>query len=74
MKDPISQEMTVLDVIARYRETEQVFRSYDQKAGVCICCEALFEPIGDVARRYGLNLDELLSALAEAARNHTEEK
>ncbi|MBW2284616.1 MAG: hypothetical protein JRF65_08470 [Deltaproteobacteria bacterium] len=47
----IRPNMTVLDVISRYRRTEAVFRKYDDKAGVCLCCDALFEPLWEVAVR-----------------------
>jgi hypothetical protein len=63
--------MTVLDVIGRFRQTEEVFRSYDHKAGVCICCQALFEPLDAMSRRYGLDLDELMKDL-EASINARE--
>ena len=55
--------MTVLDVISKHRQTESVFKQYDQQAGVCICCEALFESIKDVAAKYGLDLEGLLADL-----------
>jgi hypothetical protein len=55
--------MTVLDVVAAYRQTEAVFRRYDEKAGACLCCEALFEPLSSVAVRYGLDLDQLMEDL-----------
>ncbi len=55
--------MTVLDVVSKYRQTEAVFRQYDQQAGACICCVALFEPIKDVAAKYGLDLEGLLADL-----------
>lgn len=61
-----TSDMTVLDVVDRYRNTESVFRKYDQQAGVCICCQALFETIGDVAAKYGLNLGHFLSDLEDA--------
>jgi hypothetical protein len=61
----ISPEMTVMDVLSRYRATEAVFRKYD-KAGECICCNALFEPLEHVASRYDLNLDELLTELEQS--------
>ena len=65
--DPaISPRMTVLDVVSRFRETEAVFKSYDAQAGACICCEALFEPIEEAARRFGLNLEGLMSDLDAA--------
>jgi hypothetical protein len=59
----IRPDMTVLDVVSRYRETEAVFRKYDEQAGVCICCDALFETLRDVSKRYGLDLDKFLSDL-----------
>jgi len=63
----IHPEMTVLDVVSRYRKTETVFKNYDKQAGVCICCQALFEPLSKVAVRYGLNLEKLLEKLEDAA-------
>ncbi len=63
----IHTEMTVLNIVSKYRETEAVFKSYDKKAGVCICCHALFEPLSKVAVRYGLNLEKLLEDLEDAA-------
>ena len=73
----ISHTMTVLDVISKYKETEAVFRQYDEQAGECICCRALFESIKNVAKKYDLDLgkfmDDLnaaaLSANRESARN-----
>ena len=59
--------MTVLNIVSKYRETEAVFKNYDKKAGVCICCHALFEPLSKVAVRYGLNLEKLLEDLEDAA-------
>ncbi|NWG01934.1 MAG: hypothetical protein HXY44_03625 [Syntrophaceae bacterium] len=67
MKDRrITPNMTVLEVIDRYRTTESVFKKYDEQAGVCICCQALFETIGDVATKYRLNLDQFLLDLEDA--------
>ena len=64
---PIHHEMTVLDVISKYRKTEAVFKQYDQQAGECICCQALFEPLRNVAEKYGLDLKTLLKELETAA-------
>lgn len=66
-KDPINSEMTVLDVVSRYRQTESVFKKYDDQAGECICCNALFESLRDVSEKYHLELERLLADL-EAAR------
>lgn len=59
--------MTVIDTISRYRETEHVFKKFDESAGVCICCEALFDTIWVVAERFQLDLDGLLSELNTVA-------
>ena len=61
--DRIHPDMTVLDVVSRFRQSEAVFKKYDERAGVCICCEALFEPLKEVSAKYGLDLKELLSDL-----------
>ena len=64
----IRPEMTVLDVVSKYRQTEAVFKHYDQQAGECICCQALFESLQDMAARYRLDLERLLSDLNKAAK------
>lgn len=68
-QDSIRPEMTVLDVVSRYRQAEAIFAKYDEKAGVCLCCEALFDPLQEIAERYGLNLGKLLADLNAAAKN-----
>jgi len=66
MKDHrITPNMTVLEVIDRYPDTESVFKKYNEQAGVCICCQSLFEPIGEVAEKYRLDLNQLLSELED---------
>jgi len=64
----ILPEMTVLDIVSKYRETEAVFKQYDEHTGECICCQALFEPLQDVAARYRLDLERLLSDLDKAVK------
>jgi hypothetical protein len=63
----IHPEMTVLDIISGYRETEGVFKQYDEQAGECICCQALFEPLKNVAIKYGLDLKKLIYDLETVA-------
>jgi len=65
-KKPIHPEMTVLDVVSLHRGTETVFKRYDAKAGECICCQALFESLKDVAEKYDLDLARLLVDLEKA--------
>ncbi len=63
----ITSDMTILDIVSSYRETEKVFKRYDEKAGVCLCCQALFDPLEDVAEKFGLDLEQVLSDLEKAA-------
>lgn len=63
----ITPDMTVLDVVSRYRTTEGVFKRYDDRAGTCICCEALFETLDHLAQKYDLDLNGLLEDLEEEA-------
>ena len=63
----VNADMTILDVISRYRGTESVFKQYDEKAKACLCCQALFDPLKDVAGKYGLDLGQLLNELETAA-------
>jgi hypothetical protein len=63
----ITPEMTVLDVLYRHRPTEAVFRKYDAVAGVCLCCQALFDSVEELARKYSLDLEQLLADLEQAA-------
>lgn len=61
--DQITAGMTVLDIVSQYPATVAVFRSYDEQAGDCICCQMLFETVLNVAESYQLNLTELLTKL-----------
>ena len=67
----IGPEMTVLDIVSSYRQTEAVFKLWDRRAGECICCRALFDTVAQVAVRYGLDLDRLLADLDAAASDAT---
>ncbi len=59
----ITPDMTVLDIISKHRQTEGVFKKYEQEAGECICCDALFDSLENLAQRYGLDLENLLADL-----------
>lgn len=65
---PIQPEMTILDVISEYRETEAVFKRYDEYAGECLCCRALFDSLQEVCEKYGLNLEKFLADLRDSAK------
>lgn len=64
--EKINAQMTILDVVSKYRETEAVFKRYVQKAGTCLCCEALFDPLWKVAEKYHLDLDKLIDDILGA--------
>jgi hypothetical protein len=66
-KKTIHGDMTVLDVVSKYRQAEDVFKKYDEQAGECICCQALFEPLKDVAKKYKLDLEKLMTDLESGA-------
>jgi hypothetical protein len=66
-QNTIQPNMTVLDIVAAFSATEAVFKKWDDKAGECICCNALFDPLEVAAKKYGLELSELLADLNEAA-------
>jgi hypothetical protein len=66
-KKSVHADMTVLHVVSRYRQTEDVFKKYDEQAGECICCQALFETLKDVAEKYKLDLERLMADLESAA-------
>jgi iron-sulfur cluster repair protein YtfE (RIC family) len=63
----ITSDMTILEVLCQFRRTEQVFRRYDAGVGVCLCCQALFDSLEEVAQKYGLDLNRLLADLEQAA-------
>ena len=57
---------TVLDLVAEYPATQDVFRAYDSAAGCCILCQALFETVSDLAARFGLDRAALVADLGRA--------
>ena len=63
----ISAQETVLDIVTAWPGTVEVFRCYDEQAGLCICCQMLFEPLHRVASACALDLDELLARLNACA-------
>lgn len=63
----IRPDMTVLDIVSTFKATQAVFKKWDEKAGECICCNALFEPLETAAAKYSLDLDALVRDLENAA-------
>ena len=65
----ITPDMTVLDIVGRFRSTEVVFKRHDRAVGECICCQSLFDPLKTVAEKYNLDLAQLIREL-EAEADH----
>jgi hypothetical protein len=63
----LTPQMTVLSILCRHRQTEAVFRCYDAAAGVCLCCQGLFDSLEELAQKYGLDLHRFLDDLQDAA-------
>ncbi len=63
----ITKDQEVLDVVGKHPSTQAVFEKYDEQAGQCICCNALFRTIEEVAAEYGLDLERLLEDIETAA-------
>jgi hypothetical protein len=66
-KDPITPEMTIIEVLHQHRQTEAVFRRYEGEAQGCLLCHALFDTLAEAAAKYGLDLDRLMKDLQESA-------
>jgi len=68
-KPLIDPDMTVLDIVSAYKQTIDVFKTFDEQAGECICCRSLFISLDSVAAKYHIDLSLLLSALEKAAQS-----
>ena len=63
----IAKDREVLDVVEKYPDTQFVFEQRGEQAGECICCNALFQTIGEVAAKYSLDLEGFLEDINRAA-------
>ena len=70
--EPITPEMTLIEVLHQHRQTEAVFLRYEGEAQGCLLCHALFDTLAEAAVKYGLDLDRLLGDLREAAASPTD--
>lgn len=62
----VTRDQEVLVVVEKYRATQVVFEQYGEQAGECICCNALFQTIEEVAAKYSLNLEGFLEDINRA--------
>jgi hypothetical protein len=64
----VDRSEDVLSVVERHPATQAVFEAYEAQAGECICCNALFRSIEEVAAEYCLDLETFLEDINRAAR------
>ena len=55
--------MTVLDIVERCPETEEIFSTYDDIVGKCVLCNCLFDTIGILSIEYDINLENLIDRI-----------
>lgn len=65
--EPLTPDLTLLEVLSRWRQTEAVFRRLEEEAGVCLLCHALFDTLAEAAAKYKLDLERLLIELQAVA-------
>lgn len=63
----ITKDEEVLDVVEKYPAAQAIFEKYDERAGECICCSALFQTIEEVAAKYFFDLGTFLEDINRAA-------
>jgi len=59
----ITSEMTLLEIIRQYPETLKIFKTLEAETGVCVCCQALFLPLGEAAQQFSFDADEVLGKI-----------
>ncbi len=62
----ITLDHAILDVVEKHPAIQAVLERYDQQASECICCNSLFETIGEVAEKYGIDLQSFLEDINTA--------
>jgi len=61
IKQKITKEMKISDVLAKYPQTMEIFGKYNL---YCIgCAAAQYENLGALAQEFGINLDEFVKEL-----------
>lgn len=65
--ESLTPDLTLLEVLSRWRQTEAVFRCFEEEAGACLLCHALFDTLAEAAAKYKLDLERLLKELRAVA-------
>jgi len=62
----LNKDMTILNIVADYPVTEDIFRTYDDLAGKCTMCHNLFDTVEEFSVIYNIDLDDLMDRLEKA--------
>ncbi len=63
----ITAQSVLLDILTEYPAAVEIIKEYDEAAGVCLCCEMLFATLAEIAEKYGLDRNELITRLCALA-------
>ncbi len=59
----INKDMSPLDIVEKYPETENIFREYDTVIGECLLCNYLFDSINNIAEKHKIDINEMIERL-----------
>ncbi|TJX14582.1 hypothetical protein E9840_05805 [Tissierella creatinini] len=59
----LTKDMIILNIVADYPTTEDIFRTYDEIAGKCTMCHNLFDTLEEFSLMYKIDLDDLIGKL-----------
>lgn len=63
--EPITREMTLLDLISDYPEKEEFFREIQEKTGVCILCNYLFSSLEEIGSIFQIPIEKWIREIYE---------
>lgn len=52
-------QLTLLDFVYKYRESEEYFKKLGEEIGQCILCTELFTPVQEIFNKYSLDVDKI---------------
>lgn len=59
----IDLQLTLLDFIYKYRQSEDYFKKLGEEIGSCILCSELFTPLKEIIVKYNLDVNKLTKDL-----------
>ena len=55
----------ILDIVSEYSQTENVFTTYDEKAGKCVLCNILFETPIEFSQQIKIDEEVLIKEIED---------